>query len=225
MLRSLIIRCSPGPLILIAIAIAGLVFGQEAVRGEMSAQLKGLLGEVGAQGVDAMLVGASKPHEGIVATILGVGLLVFAAIGVVVQLKDALNTVWDVEAPPGSGIWHFARTYLVSLAGVLSLGFLLLVSLLITAALAAGGKYVAPYLPEAAVHLVSLAISFAIITVLFAMMFKWLPDTPVAWRDVWLGAAVTAALFDIGKFLDRALYRQARPGVRLMGRRPRLSCC
>jgi Virulence factor BrkB len=105
-------------LMVIAIAIAGLVFGQEAVRGEVGLQLKGLLGDAGAQAVDAMLAGASKPQQGIVATILGIGLLLFAAVGVVVQLKDALNTVWDVEAPKKDGTWQFVRTYLVSLAGV-----------------------------------------------------------------------------------------------------------
>jgi membrane protein len=148
-----------------------------------------------------MLLGASKPTEGILATVLGVGTLMFAAVGLVVQLKDALNTVWEVEPPKASGIWHFVRTYVVSLAAVLSLGFLLLVSLLLTTALAAGGKYIAPYVPEVAMHALGSALSFGMITLLFAMMFKWLPDTYVAWRDVWLGAAVTAALFEIGKLL------------------------
>jgi membrane protein len=192
---------SLGPLIVIAVAIAGLTFRQEAVRGEVEAHLQGLLGSTGAQAVNAILLGASKPMEGTLATVLGVGALLFAAVGVFVQLKDALNTVWDVEPPQGSGIWHFVRTYIVSFAAVLSLGFLLLVSLLLTTALAVGGKYFAPYIPEMAMHALGSAISFGMITLLFAMMFKWLPDTYVAWRDVWLGAAVTAALFEIGKLL------------------------
>jgi membrane protein len=135
------------------------------------------------------------------ATALGLGTLLFAAIGVVVQLKSALNTVWDIEGPQGSGVWSFVRTYLVSLAGVLSLGFLLLISLLFTTGLAATGKYFAPYLPEATMQMFGSVASFAIITLPFAMMFKWLPDTHVAWRDVWVGAAITAALFELGKFL------------------------
>jgi membrane protein len=192
---------SLGPLIVIAVAIAGLVFGQDAVRGEVGAQLRGLLGDSGAEAVNAMLAGASKPHEGVLATALGLGTLLFAAIGVVVQLKDALNTVWDIEGPQGSSVWSFVRTYLVSLAGVLSLGFLLLISLLFTTALAAAGKYFAPYLPEATMQMFGSVASFAIITLPFAMMFKWLPDTHVAWRDVWVGAAITAALFELGKFL------------------------
>jgi membrane protein len=191
---------SVGPLVLIAIAVAGLLFGQDAVRGEVSAQMQGFLGNSGAQAVQSMLADASRPREGIFATVFGVGTLLFAAVGVVVQLKDALNTVWGVEIKK-SGVWQFIRTYLVSLAGVLSLGFLLLVSLLVSTVLAAGSKSLAPYLPEALLQVVSSAVSFAFITVLFAMMFKWLPDAEVAWRDVWAGAAVTALLFEIGKFL------------------------
>jgi membrane protein len=191
---------SVGPLVLIAIAAAGLLFGQDAVRGEVSAQMQGLLGNSGAQAVQSMLADAGRPREGILATVIGVGTLLLAALGVVVQLKDALNTVWGVENKKG-GVWQFIRTYLVSLAGVLSLGFLLLVSLLVSTVLAAGSKSLAPYLSEALLQVVSSAVSFAFITVLFAMMFKWLPDAEVARRDVWAGAAVTALLFEIGKFL------------------------
>jgi membrane protein len=191
---------SVGPLVVIAIAVAGLLFGQDAVRGEVSAQMQGLLGNAGAQAVQSMLADAGRPREGILATVFGVGTLLFAAVGVVVQLKDALNTVWGVEIKK-SGVWQFIRTYLISLAGVLSLGFLLLVSLLVSTVLAAGSKSLAPYLPEALLQAVSSAVSLAFITVLFAMMFKWLPDAEVAWRDVWAGAAVTALLFEIGKFL------------------------
>jgi membrane protein len=127
------------------------------------------------------------------------GALLFAAVGVVVQLKDALNTVWEVGEMPGNGIWHFLRSYIVSLAAVLALGFLLLVSLLVTAALAAFGKYAAPYVQEWILHLATTSASVGIIALLFAMMFKSLPDTPVGWYDVWLGAAITAVLFELGK--------------------------
>jgi membrane protein len=192
---------SIGPLIVIAITIAGLVFGAEAVQTQVISALHGFLGDNGTQAVDAMLKGANRPREGVFATIIGVGALVFAAVGVVVQLKDALNTVWEVESPPGSGIWRFVRTYIWSLAGVLSLGFLLLISMLLTAALSAAGKYIAPYLPEVTLQAAGSLSSFAVISVLFAMMFKWLPDTQIAWRDVWLGAVLTAALFEVGKFL------------------------
>ena len=191
---------SLGPLIVIAIAIAGFFFGQELVRGEVLNNLRGMLGDTGVKAVEGML-GADKRTDGIIATIIGVATLIFAAVGVVVQLKDALNTVWEVKTPPGKGIWGFARTYVLSFAGVLSLGFLLLISMLVTTALAAGSKYLAPFLPEVALQAVSFAVSFAVITLLFAMMFKWLPDAEVSWRDVWLGASVTAFLFELGKFL------------------------
>jgi membrane protein len=147
-----------------------------------------------------MLADAGRPREGLLATLLGLGALLFAAIGVVVQLKDALNTVWEVEEAPGQGVWHFMRSYVVSLAGVLALGFLLLVSLLVTAGLAALGKVAVPHAQEWLLHLLSIFVSFSVIALLFAMMFKWLPDAPVDWYDVWLGAIVTAALFELGKF-------------------------
>jgi membrane protein len=192
---------SLGPLIVIAVAVAGLIFDEEAVRGEVSAGLRGLLGDSGAQAINGMLAAADKPRQGVFATLIGIGALIFAAIGVVVQLKDALNTVWDVKNPPGRGLWGFARAYLLSFAGVLALGFLLLVSMLATTALAAIGKYIGSYLPEAALQSVSFALSFGVITLLFAMMFKWLPDAEVHWKDVWLGAVLTALLFEAGKFL------------------------
>jgi membrane protein len=139
---------SLGPLIVIAITVAGLVFGGEAVQAQVFGALHGLLGDSGTQAIDAMLKGANRPREGILASVIGVGTLVFAAVGVVVQLKDALNTVWEVETPPGSGIWRFVRTYIWSLAGVLSLGFLLLISMLLTAGLSAAGKTSRPTCPR-----------------------------------------------------------------------------
>jgi membrane protein len=193
---------SMGPLILIAVAIAGLLFGHEAVSRQVSDTLHDMLGPTGSQAVQAMLAGASKPTHGIIAGAIGVGTLIFAAVGVVVQLKDALNTIWDVEpAQQSGGIWSFVRSYILSLAGVLALGFLLLVSMLVTTALAAAGKLLAPRLPEAALQSVNFIVSFAVITGLFAAMFKWFPDIEVQWRDVWVGAALTAALFTVGKML------------------------
>ena len=190
-----------GPLLVISTAVAGLVFGPDAVHGEIAAQVAGLLGSAGAQALETLLAAANRPYQGALATIFGIGTLLFAAVGVVAQLKEALNTVWGVETSNSSGILQLIRTYVISLAGVLSLGFLLLVSLIFTAALAAIGKFVAPYFPEAAFQIAGSIVSFGFVTILFAMMFKWLPDTAVDWRDVWLGAALTAALFEIGKFL------------------------
>lgn len=190
---------SLGPIIVIAIAVAGFFFGGEAVSGQVADSIKDMLGDTGAKAVQAMLADAGRPREGLLATLLGVGTLLFAAIGVVVQLKDALNTVWEVGELPGHGMWHFIRSYVASIAAVLALGFLLLMSLVVTAALAAFGKFAAPHLQEWILHFVSIMVSLSVISLLFAMMFKWLPDAEVDWYDVWLGAIVTAVLFEIGK--------------------------
>ncbi|HTE93905.1 MAG TPA: YihY/virulence factor BrkB family protein, partial [Bradyrhizobium sp.] len=175
-------------------AVAGFFFGREAVSGQVAASIKDMLGDTGAKAVQAMLADAGRPREGMLATLLGIGTLLFAAIGVVIQLKDALNTVWEVGELPGHGVWHFIRSYVASLAAVLALGFLLLVSLVVTAVLASIGKFAVPYMQEWGLHLVSILVSLSVISLLFAMMFKWLPDAEVDWYDVWLGAIVTAVL-------------------------------
>ncbi len=132
---------SVGPLFVIAIAIAGLAFGQEAARGEIQDQLSGLLGQSGATAVDAMLAEANQPQQGTLAAVIGTAVLLFAALGVVVQLKSAFNAVWEVDEKQISGFWQFIRSYLVSLTAVIVLGFLLVVSLLFTTALSAAGQY------------------------------------------------------------------------------------
>src|SRR5258707_10803421 len=114
---------SLGPIIVIAIAVAGFLFGREAVSGQVASSIKDMLGDTGAKAVEAMLVDAGRPREGIIATLLGLGALLFAAIGVVMQLKDALNTVWEVDETPGHGVWHFMRSYVASLAAVFLTGF------------------------------------------------------------------------------------------------------
>src|SRR4051794_14728434 len=133
---------SMGPLIVVVISIATLVFERQGVQREVVDAIKGLVGDKGAEAVGAMLSTAGNPSEGLFATILGTATLLFAAIGVVVQLKEALNTVWETEAPKHSGLWGFVREYVLSFAAVLAMGFLLLISMLLTAALAAIGKFV-----------------------------------------------------------------------------------
>jgi membrane protein len=192
---------SLGPVLVIAVAIAGLIFGRDAARGGIELQLNGLLGNAAATAVDEMLVGASKPQQGLLATCIGTAILLFTAVGVVVQLKDAFNTVWEVDAKKVSGLWQFIRAYLISIAAIISLGFLLLVSLVFTAALSVIGKYVDAEFPATTLQISGSLISFLAVTFVFAMMFKWLPDAQVDWRDVWLGAAITAALFELGKLL------------------------
>lgn len=191
---------SIGPMIVIAIAVAGLFFGRDAVSGQVASSVKDLLGDTGANAIQAMLVDAGRQREGIIATSLGFGTLLFAAIGVVIQLKDALNIVWEVRPPERAGLQSYFLTYLLSLGGVLTLGFLLMVSLLLTTVIAAAGKYAVSFMGPWLLPVATMLVSFTIIAVLFGMMFKWLPDAPIDWHDVWLGALVTAALFEIGKF-------------------------
>lgn len=191
---------SLGPILLIVIAIAGLVFGQEAVRGSLSGEIRNLLGPDGAQAVEAMLKGAASRESGGITAIVGFGLLIVAALGVVVQLKEALNTIWEAPPASGSGFYWYARTYLMSLAGVMALGFLLMVSLVISTALSAlsawaGTAGTQALLWEGANTLVSLLV----LTTLFALLYKWFPDCDVRWRDVWPGALAAAVMFEIGK--------------------------
>jgi membrane protein len=192
---------SVGPLMVIAIGIAGLAFGQEAARGEVQGQLSGMVGQPAADAIDSILVNANKPQQGVLATVIGTAALLFSALGVVIQLKDAFNTVWEVDERKISGVWHLIRIYLISLAAVIGMGFLLLVSLTFTTALSAAGQYLGAQLPQTVLQLAGSLISFAAITAMFAIMFKLLPDTEVEWRGVWLGAAITAALFELGKLL------------------------
>jgi membrane protein len=195
---------SLGPILLMAIGVAALVFEASSVQDQVIAQIGSLVGQQGAEAVRTMLASASLGNRSLISTLLGIGILLFGALGVVVQLKDALNIIWDVEEPDAGGIWAYVRKYALSLAGVLGLGFLLTVSLVTSAAVGGLGKYWGGF-PEGLVTILNFVANFGVLTLLFAMMFKWLPDVDVEWRDVWLGAAVTALLFNIGKFLI-ALY-------------------
>jgi membrane protein len=192
---------SLGPLIVVVISIAALIFGRKGVQRGVAEAISGLLGDKGAESVNTMLSAAGKPGEGIFAAIIGTVTLIFAAVGVVVQLKEALNVVWEVKPKPGGGIWGFARNYVLSLAGVLTVGFLLLVSMLLTAGLAAFTRHFGTFIPEPLMQAAGFLVSFAVVSALFTLMFKWLPDADVDWRDVWLSGVGTAALFEIGKFL------------------------
>jgi len=194
---------SLAPLLLIVTAIAGLVWGREAVQGQLVGQMQGIVGPQGGQAIQTMVANAGKQGGGVLATILGLVTILFGATGVFVQLQSALDRVWNVQPKPGAGIWSFVRTRMISFGMILGIGFLLLVSLVLTAAVAAAGKWATGLLPggETLVNILTFAVSFALITLLFAMIYKVLPDVEIGWRDVWIGAAVTALLFTIGKFL------------------------
>lgn len=194
---------SLAPLLIIAIAIAGLAFGQEAAQGQIMDQIKSLLGVEGAKAVQTMIENAREPGAGIVATIFGIIMLVFGATGAFAQLQESLNAIWGVAPKPGRGILGVVKDRFMSFAMVVGIGFLLLVSLLLSAALAALGKFFSHLLPvpEGVLHALNFLLSFLVITLLFAMMYKVLPDVKIVWRDVWIGAAMTALLFTLGKFL------------------------
>ena len=195
---------SLAPLLLIVIAVAGMVFGADAARGELIAQLRGLIGETGATAVQDLLVNAATPTKSILASIIGVVTLVVGATSVFGELQSDLDRIWEVpEEKKPKGILALLRARLLSFGLVLALGFLLLVSLVVSAGLAAVGRWWGPMFGHwtTVLAIVNFVLSFAIVTALFAFIYKLLPTARVAWHDVWIGAAVTAALFTIGKTL------------------------
>ena len=189
------------PLLLIAIAIAGLVFRKEAAQGQIIGQIRNLIGPQGAQAIEAMLASAGRPGSGYTATGIGVVLLLVGSMGLFGQLQDAMNTVWEVQPKPGRGLLGLLRDRLLSLGMVMGTVFLLLVSLIVSAALASLESLFGDWLASRVGQVVNFVVSFGIITGLFAMIYRFLPDAKVAWRDVWLGAAITSLLFAIGKTL------------------------
>lgn len=193
---------SLAPLLVIAIAIAGLVFGDQAAQNAITGQIQAFIGHDSARVIQIMIRSAHKPTQGAVATIIGVITLLLGASGVFGEVQDALNTIWNVNPQAKSGIWRLIRSRLLSFGMVLAIGFLLLVSLLVSAFLAALFKYVGGLIPipEIALHAVELMISISVIAALFAMMFKILPDVKLTWHDVFFGGLVTSVLFTLGKF-------------------------
>jgi membrane protein len=194
---------SLAPLLVIVIAIAGLVFGQAAAQNRINVQIEGLIGQPGASAIQAMIASASNPRAGIIATVIGIVTLLLGAAGLFGQLQDSLNTIWEIQTKPEKGLGGLIKKRFLSFTMVLGIGFLLLVSLVITAALSALDNFTTQLFPgfELVFQVVNFLISFGVITLLFAMIYKILPDAKLGWRDVWLGAAVTALLFSIGKLL------------------------
>jgi membrane protein len=193
---------SIAPLFVIAIGIAGLVLGEEAVRGQLGKTLSVYVGPVAAQGVEEMVKSAAKPGQGALATIVGFATLLVGAGGVFGQLKDALNSIWEVKSISGAGVMGFIRERLLSFGMVLVIGFLLLASLLATTAIASLSGFLQNRfaLPPFVWSTVNFIVSFGLSTTLFALIYKVLPDAKIEWRSVWIGAAVTALLFELGKF-------------------------
>lgn len=194
---------SLAPVVLMVLAIAGAVFGEEAAQGAIFEELRELLGPSGAEAAQLVLSNARNPEAGLVATGLAIGLLLIGATTVFGELKDSLDQIWKVPPTDQSGLMIFIRTRLLSFSMILVLAFLLLVSLAVNAALAAAERVLSGYWGDAAALLVpvSSTISFAVIVTLFAAIFKLLPRLYLPWRDVWVGALTTALLFQLGKGL------------------------
>ena len=194
---------SLAPLLLIVVSVAGLVFGEEAVRGELFGQLQGLMGADAAQAVQGLLASASKPSHGVLGTVIGVAVLLFGATTVFGELQDDLDRIWRAPARQGSGVWSLLRARLLSFGMILALAFLLMVSLVIGAVISALGKWWGPMFGgwEVLAQIVNLVVGFALTTAIFAIIYKMMPRVHVRWHDVWIGAVVTALLFTIGKFL------------------------
>jgi membrane protein len=195
---------SLAPLLIIAIAVAGFVFGREAAQNQIVETIGGMIGPESAEAIQGMIQNASaKPKTGIISTVVGAVTLLIGAGGVVGQLQTSLNKIWEVEPKSGQGIWVFIRQRFISFAMVLAIGFLLLVSLVVTALLTGFSEFLGGLMGGAEFigHLLDIIVSFGFITLLFAMIYKFVPDVQIQWNDVWIGAALTAILFTIGKYL------------------------
>jgi len=198
---------SIAPLLLIVISIVGLVFGREAVRHQIQNQVEGLIGKGAGSQIGAMVQNAGQnPSAGVVGTVLGIVVLLVAATGAFSQLQSSLNRIWHVQPDPRTGgVKNFIGKRVLSLGMILGVAFLLLVSLIVSAALSSFDTFIEELLPRsfsgAVLTGLEFILSLAVITVLFAAMYKVLPDVEIRWRDVWFGAAITAVLFTIGKFL------------------------
>lgn len=195
---------SIAPLLLIVISVAGLVFGEEAARGEIFGQLAGLMGADGARALESLLESFRRPETGVTATLVSLAVLLVGATTVFAELQDALDRIWRAPArDQAGGLWGLLRARLLSFGMILGIGFLLIVSLIVSAALAAFGQWWGAALGgwETLAQALNAVVSFAFITAVFAMIYKLMPRVKIAWRDVWTGAAVTALLFTLGKTL------------------------
>ena len=193
---------SIAPLLLIVIAVAGWFFGDEAARGELTSGLHGLMGEEGAKAVESMVANASKPKQGIIASVVGVFVLILGATTVFGELQNSLDRIWRAPAREKvSGLWRILRARLLSIGMILGIAFLLMVSLVLDALLHSLGRMWGTGAWEAVAQTVNTLVGFGLTTAVFALIYKLIPRAKIEWHDVWVGAAVTAMLFTVGKFL------------------------
>jgi membrane protein len=193
---------SLAPLLIIVMALAGAAFGEEATRDAIAGQLAALVGPAGAQAIEELLKGTQEKVTGMVATAIGLVTMLVGATTILVELQDDLDLIWQAPRRPGNGILTILRARVLSLGLILGIGFLLLISLVVNGAIAASQVYLASFFPGTALVLLQAwdyAFSVAAITILFAMLYKWLPNVSIAWGDVWSGALTTAVLFSAGR--------------------------
>jgi len=198
---------SIAPVLLLVISIAGLVFGDEAARGEIAGQLENLLGEQSAIAVQSMLESVNRPADGFAASLIGGVLVLIGATTVFGELQDSLDRIWRTPHAKKTGgawgLWGLIRSRLLSFGMIFGIGFILMVSLIFSAGLSAVGKWWTPWFAgwETVVSLINLALSFALTTGMFALIYKLMPRVQIRWDEVWIGAVLTAFLFTVGKYL------------------------
>lgn len=192
---------SLGPLLLIVVAVAGVMFSHETVSTYLLAEIRSLVGERGARAVQGILAHGHSHDTGMVATFIGIATLVISSTGFFAQLQDALNAIWNVDTSTSTHWTMFIRKRILSFTMILGIGLLLLIGLVISAALSGVSAAAASTLPGFVMNIINLVVSYLVITLLFGMIYKFLPDVEIKWRDVAIGAAMTAFLFETGKFL------------------------
>lgn len=193
---------SIAPLLVIAVSIAGMVFGDEAARGQISTQIASVVGPQAGDAIQGIIANARTPSSGILGTVVGLAVLLFGASGVFGELQSMLNQIWEVKPKPDRGLKGIIRDRFFSLTMVMGVAFMLLVSLVVSAALATATKFFEQYIPMPALwHVFNVVVALGVTTVLFALIFKVVPDVRIAWGDVWVGGFATALLFSIGKVI------------------------
>jgi len=202
-------------LLVIIINVVGSIWGVDIVQGRLTDEFAAALGPKAAQTIEGIVQDTMNPDKNLISTIIGIATLLFGATGVLYQLKISLNEIWRIEGSPGFNFGKLVKERAKSFAFILVIGFLLLISFIVTAAIAALNDYLKSLITEAAIYLayvIDISSSIAIITLMFALMFKFLPDAKIKWRAVWFGAFITAVLFVIGKFLLGLYFGEANPG-------------
>ncbi|MDQ3192555.1 MAG: YihY/virulence factor BrkB family protein [Bacteroidota bacterium] len=201
-------------LLVIIVSVAGYAFGEKAVQGKISEEIAKMMGKGAAQNIEQMIAQAAQTEATLLATVIGIGVLLFGATTVFFQLQKSLNRIWGVRPKPEKAFLKYLKDRLFSFGLILAIGFLMLISLVLTSLLAFLGSWFQQKFPDflyVIVNIISFIVSLGVISVLFALMFKILPDAKIKWKSVWVGAIVTAVLFEIGKYLIGIYFSQADP--------------